>query len=180
MNKLTKLRTLFASCAVFLLGCSSVEVQRYAAEKPMLDLATYFNGTIDAWGVFQNRKGEVIKRFSVRIDAKWNGNTGVLDESFEYSDGTKQKRIWTIVKQSDGRYIGTAEDVMGVARGEAAGNALRWRYVLALPVDGKVYDVDFDDWMWLLDQDTLINRSVMSKWGFRLGEVTLAFRKRKS
>ena len=66
-------------------------------------------------------------------------------------------------------------DVVGEAIGEVAGNALRWRYVLALPVDGKTYHVDFDDWMFLMDDKVMLNRSYMSKWGFDLGEVILTF-----
>jgi hypothetical protein len=68
--------------------------------------------------------------------------------------------------------------VVGEAIGEVSGNALRWRYVLALPVDGKVYNVDFDDWMFLMDDKVMMNRSYMRKWGFDLGEVTLTFVKR--
>jgi hypothetical protein len=97
---------------------------------------------------------------------------------FTYSDGTTQRRVWTITRTGEGRYIGTAADVVGEAQGEASGNALRWRYVMALPVDGKTYHVDFDDWMFLIDERTMLNRSFMSKFGFRLGEVTLSFRRR--
>ncbi len=86
------------------------------------------------------------------IEANWQGETGTLDEHFTYSDGTTQRRVWTITKLGENRYKGTADDVVGEAVGEAAGNALRWRYVLALPVDGKVYHVDFDDWMYLVDE----------------------------
>jgi hypothetical protein len=57
------------------------------------------------------------------------------------------------------RYVGRADDVVGEAQGEAAGNALRWRYVLALPVDGRVWNVDFDDWMFLIDDKVMLNRS---------------------
>ncbi len=67
--------------------------------------------------------------------------------------------------------------MIGQARGEVAGNALRWRYRLNLPVDGSTYEVDFDDWMYLMDEDTLINRSSMSKLGVELGQVTLFFRR---
>jgi hypothetical protein len=102
----------------------------------------------------------------------------VLDEDFVYSDGTTQKRIWTIRKLPDGRYTGTAADVVGEAQGQAAGNALNWRYTLALPVDGKVYNVQFDDWMYLVDEKVMLNRAVMSKFGIRLGEVLLSFTKR--
>ena len=80
--------------------------------------------------------------------------------------------------QPDGSFRGRADDVIGEAVGEVAGNALRWRYVLALPVDDKIYHVDFDDWMFLMDDKVMLNRSFMSKWGFRLGEVTLTFVKR--
>jgi hypothetical protein len=120
----------------------------------------------------------VVKRFRVIIDASWKGEIGTLDEHFTYSDGTTQRRVWTVTKLSDGRYRGTADDVVGEAEGQASGNALRWRYVMALPVDGKVYNVDFDDWMFLMDERVMLNRSVMSKFGYRLGEVTLSFTRR--
>ena len=165
------------AAALALAGCSSTPVERYAAEKPVLDLARYFNGTIDGWGMFQDRSGRVLKRFHVWIDATWRGDTGTLDEHFEYSDGTTQNRVWTIVKDGD-RYTGLAADVVGEARGSAAGNALHWTYVLAVPVDGRVWNMDMDDWMYLVDERTLLNRTTMSKFGIRAGEVTLSFRKR--
>ncbi len=161
-----------------LTGCSSVEVERYRAQRPVLDLRTYFDGQLDAQGIFQDRSGEVIRRFHVAIDARWVGNVGTLDERFTYADGTTQRRVWTVTRLGDGRYSGRADDVVGEAQGEAAGNALRWRYVMALPVDGRVWNVDFDDWMYLMDDRVMLNRSVMSKWGIRLGEVTLSFTKR--
>jgi hypothetical protein len=65
--------------------------------------------------------------------------------------------------------------VVGVAEGQAAGNALNWRYTLSLPVDGRVVEVQFDDWMYLMDDRVMLNKAVMSKFGIRLGEVTLAF-----
>ncbi len=156
-------------------GCATVDIQDFTNERPQLDLRTYFNGPIEAWGIFQDRSGKGVKRFKVSIDGKWQGDTGTLDERFVYSDGTTQRRVWTIKRESAQRYVGTADDVVGVAIGEALGNALRWRYVMALPVEGKVYNVDFDDWMYLMDDRVMLNRSVMSKFGFRLGEVILSF-----
>jgi Protein of unknown function (DUF3833) len=169
---------LAAVFACLLSACASPGVEQYRAERPALDLKTYLNGTLDAWGVFQGRSGEVKKRFHVVIDAKWSGDTGVLDEHFTWSDGSTSRRVWTLTRQADGSFRGTADDVVGEALGEVAGNALRWRYVLALPVDGKVYHVDLDDWMFLMDDKVMLNRSYMSKWGFALGEITLTFVKR--
>lgn len=164
--------------AVVLAGCGSVPVEKFRDQKPELDLSRYFNGTIDGWGIFQDRSGDVVKRFHVTIDAKWNGDTGILDEDFVYSDGTRSKRVWTITRLDAHRYRGVADDVVGEARGLAYGNALRWQYVLRLEVDGRTWDVDFDDWMFLMDDGVMLNRSVMSKFGVRLGELTLSFRRR--
>ena len=168
----------FVAGLVGLAGCSTVDIETYRSQEPELDLREYFNGTLDAHGMFQDRSGEVVRRFSVVIEAQWAGEVGTLDERFTYSDGSTQRRVWTITHLGDGRYRGRADDVVGEARGEAAGNALRWRYVLALPVDGRVHHVDFDDWMFLIDRRVMLNRSVMSKWGVRLGEVTLSSSRR--
>jgi hypothetical protein len=172
----------FILCALILLGCSGPQVTQYINEKPTLNLSEYFNGTIDAYGIFTNRSGEVVKRFTVLMQADWrvvNGKkVGTLDESFEYSDGTKQKRVWTITEVSPGKYVGKADDVVGEANGLAAGNALNWAYTLALPVDGNIYHVQFDDWMYLINSKVMLNKAKMSKFGIELGEVTLSFYKR--
>lgn len=59
-----------AAFALGLTACASTSVEQYRAETPVLDLKTYFNGTLDAWGMFQGRSGEVKKRFRVVIDAR--------------------------------------------------------------------------------------------------------------
>jgi hypothetical protein len=170
-------RALLLLAALWVAGCAGLDVADYRAERPALDLAQYFNGTVDGWGMVQDRSGKVLRRFHVRIDGTWEGNRGTLDEHFEYADGTRERRTWQLVKDGS-RYTGTAGDVVGTARGEAQGNALHWNYVLAVPIDGTVWQLDMDDWMYLVDEQTLLNRTAMSKFGVTVGEVTLAFRKR--
>jgi len=167
-----------ASTAAILGGCATQTIDGYSAERPILDLEQYFNGTLDAYGVFTDRSGTVVKRFTVVMVCTWQNGEGVLDEDFTYSDGTKQRRIWRLKKLADGRYTGTADDVVGVAQGQARGNAFYWTYTLSLPVDGKVYEVRFDDWMYLMTDKVMLNKATMSKFGFSLGEVTLSFTKR--
>ena len=87
-----------------LAGCAGPQVNDYAGEKPLLDLRQYFNGTLDAYGVFTDRSGQVVKRFTVVMRCSWTGEEGVLDEDFVYSDGTTQKRIWRLKHLGDGRY----------------------------------------------------------------------------
>ena len=169
------LNLLLAAAAALLTACASPVPADYAAEKPVLDLKTYFNGDITAHGIFTDRSGKVVRRFTVLMKCTWNGDDGVLDEAFSYSDGSTQRRVWRLKRFADGRYTGTADDVVGTAEGQAAGNAFRWAYTLRLPVDGSVYEVQFDDWMYLIDPRVMLNKAVMSKFGVRLGEVTLAF-----
>jgi Protein of unknown function (DUF3833) len=167
---------LLASLAA-LAGCATQQVTDYAQAEPKLDLAQYFNGRVQAHGMFQDRGGQVIKRFTVQMDCSWNGDKGVLDERFTYADGTQDRRVWHLTRHANGRYTGTAADVVGQAQGQVAGNAFRWGYTLNLPVDGKVYEVQFDDWMYLINDHVMLNRATMSKFGIRLGEVTLSFYK---
>jgi len=111
------------------------------------------------------------------MEARWDGDNGVLDEHFQYSDGSTQRRVWRLRALGQGRFSGAADDVVGEARGESAGNALRWNYTLALPVDGRVWHVALDDWMFLIDERTILNRSAMSKFGLHLGDVALVITK---
>jgi len=165
-----------------LAACAGPQPSDYAREQPRLDLRQYFNGTLDAYGVFTDRSGRVVKRFIVVMNCTWSGpagrETGILDEQFIYSDGTRERRVWTLQRTAEGRYTGTAADVVGQALGEESGNAFRFGYTLKLPVDGRTFEVQFDDWMYLMDERVMLNKAVMSKLGIRLGEVTLSFVKR--
>jgi hypothetical protein len=166
---------LLAPAALALAGCASPKPNDYAAERPVLDLAAYFSGEVQGWGIVTGRGGEVVKRFHVRMDCRWTGDDGVLDEHFTYSDGSLQRRIWRIRRLGGGRYRGLADDVVGEAQGQAAGNALHWEYTLALPVDGRVWNVQMDDWMFLMNERVLLNRTAMRKFGITVAEVTISF-----
>jgi hypothetical protein len=165
--------------AACLAGCASAPVPAdYIAERPVLDLKKYFSGELVAHGLFTDRGGKVVRRFVVELTGTWKGNEGTLDERFTYSDGKTQRRVWHLSDEGNGRWTGRADDVVGVAEGRASGNALNWRYTLSLPVDDKLYEVQFDDWMYQMDDRVMLNKAAMSKFGFGLGEVTLSFTKK--
>jgi hypothetical protein len=178
MKKRLLIASLAVACALALGGCASQQIESFANEKPVLDLQQYFNGTLDAYGVFTDRSGAVVKRFTVVMVCTWQGNEGTLDERFSYSDGSHQTRVWHLTKQGDGHFVGRADDVVGQALGESRGNAFHWNYTLNLPVDGKTYEMQFDDWMYLMGEKVMLNKATMRKFGLRLGEVTLSFVKR--
>lgn len=173
----TALAAAAAASALLLSGCAAPQAADYAQETPKFSLPHYFSGRIQAHGMFQDRFGKVVKRFTVEVDGKWTGNQGVLDEQFVYSDGSTGSRVWHLTQHPDGRVTGTAADVVGEAQGQVAGNTFHWQYTLRQPIGDAVYEVQMDDWMVMVDEHVVLNRTRMSKLGIHLGDVTLSFHK---
>ena len=169
---------LIALVSLFVVSCSSVKVQEYKDRQPTLDLKAYLTGSFVAYGMVTNRSGKMLRHFKCDLVGTWNGDEGVLDETFTWSDGEIQKRIWKLKKTGPNQFEGTADDVIGVARGETAGNAFNWKYTLRVPVDGTTYDLKVDDWIYLVSDKIILNKTKMSKFGFDVGEVTLVFIKK--
>lgn len=162
---------------VLLSSCSSVEVTDYQDTQPKLSLETFFNGSLTAAGIVQDFDHQVVRKFNVTMEASWQGNKGEIKEWFVYDDGETQTRIWQITALGDGRYLGRAGDILGEAQGQASGSALRWQYDMVLPVDGERYEVSFDDWMYLVNDNTIINQSDINKFGVTAAKVTLVIQK---
>ena len=153
------MRKLYIVVLIFISSCSDHSIKSYSDEEPKINLKDFFNGKIYALGIVQDRSGKVIKRFKVDIKAFWEGNKGYLDEKFVYSDGKKDSRLWKLNKIGQSKYEGRADDVLGIASGETLGNVFYFEYVLDLQVDDTTYKVNFEDWMYLLDENTLLARS---------------------
>ena len=158
-------------------GCSTIKVTDYEDRLPEMRPETFFNGNLNAHGVVKNRSGKVIRYFNADIKAYWEGTTGTLEEDFIFNDGEKQRRVWTLIRQDDGHYIGTAGDVIGAAQGEVAGNSMFLKYVLRIPYDDDTLDLVVDDRMYLVNPETIVNESEMRKFGLRVGEILLVIRK---
>lgn len=158
--------------AVFLTACSA-SIEDYQGTSPELKLEDFFSGPLIAHGMVQNRSGKVTQRFTATMEGTWEGNEGVLDEQFYWDDGREEERVWYLTKTSADTYEGTAGDVVGTAVGTIAGNALNWVYQLELEVSGREIKVTLDDWMYLLDEDRMINRTRMTYFGFHVGDITL-------
>ena len=168
-----------AACvaALTLAGCAGPQLADYAAQRPVFDFRSYFNGPLLAHGLVTDRSGQVLRRFVVTMRCDWVGDSGTLDEQFVYDDGELQQRIWRVRAQADGSFVGTAADVVGQATGAASGSAFRWSYTLKVPAQGSVYELQFDDWIHLIDERTALNKATMRKFGVRVGEVLLSFTK---
>lgn len=141
-----------------------------------LRLEEFFVGDLVAYGQFQDILGNVSRRFEVKIKGTWDGTTLTLVEDFVYEDASTEQRIWTLTKTGDRAWQGTAPGVIGVATGQEAGDTFNWAYTIDLPLaGGDTMRLSFDDWMWLLSEDRLLNRAYMSRFGIPLGEVIIYF-----
>lgn len=158
-------------------SCSGNTLEYYENTKPTADIKTYFSGPIKASGIVQDWRGRVVNRFDIDMVGEWEGDTGTLTEKFSYYDGKKQERIWTIKKLADGSYEGTAADILDKAIGNVEGSAVRWNYVMDLPVGDTTYRITFDDWMWQMNHGVLINRSYLKKFGLTVSELTIFMQK---
>ena len=167
---------LFGLMAVLTLnGCTSMKIEQFKGTEPAFNLTEYFEGRTWAHGLFEGRNGEIKRQFRVEIDGYWEGEEFVLDEDFVYDDGETDQRTWRITPTGDGSYVGRAGDIVGTAEGREVGQALNWRYTLRLPYGDSTIDVKFDDWMIRRSENVVMNRATVSKFGIRVGEVTLFF-----
>jgi len=171
------LHLVFALFVAGLLSACGTAPTEYKDTKPEFRIEEYFQGQVQAWGMFQDLTGKVRRRFSVDIQGYRDGEVFVLEERFEYADGETDQRTWRIESTGEHSYRGTAGDIVGTASGTQYGYALNWRYTLELPVDGETWEVSLDDWLYRLDDGVLVNRASVSKYGIEIGQLTIFFRR---
>jgi hypothetical protein len=159
------------------MACSSPNLDKHIGSLPELKLETFFQGELLAYGMVLDRSGNLLRRFNVKMLADWQGNKGEIKEWFEFDDGEKSIRIWQLEKIADNEYLGQAADVIGTAKGRTQGSALYWQYDLEIEVEGETYTVTLDDWMFLMDQNRLFNKTEMTKFGFKVGEILIYIEK---
>jgi hypothetical protein len=165
-------------CAFLLLAGCGGGFDRAAFENtgPALVPEQYLVGKTRVYGVFQDRFGTIRRQFVADLDGRWDGEVLNLDERFRYADGALDQRTWQLRKVGEGRYEGTAGDVVGVAKGEAVGQAFHLEYDVVLGGEGG-WQVHFSDLLLLQPDNVIINRAIVSKLGVQVGELIAFFRK---
>ena len=145
--------------------------------EPEIKIEKYFEGQVKAWGILQDRKGRATRQFKANMIGKFENNILTLEEDFFWKDGETQRRVWKIKKIDEHNYIGTASDVVGEAKGASYGSAFKFEYNLMIPFKGKNIKIRFDDWIFKQDEKVAINRATLTKFGFKVGELTVFFEK---
>lgn len=173
-----RLSNSLAALALLLLltACAGPTVDQYHSNQPHFAPQEFFQGALTAHGVLKNRSGEVTRYFNASIDASWEDGVGTLKERFVFDDGEIQHRTWTLTPTSATTFDATAGDVIGTGKGATSGNALNLKYVLEVDYNDRKLELAVDDWMWRVDERTVINQSTLSKWGFTVGSIVLTIR----
>lgn len=153
------------------------DIEIYKNELPLMDVKAFFNGRLAAQGLVQDWRGKVVSRFDVAMHGSWQGDTGTLIEDFTYYSGETQHREWTLQLLPDGRIEGTAADIIGKATGQVCGNAMNLHYLMDVETQGRKIRLKFDDWMWLMRGDTVINRVALKKFGLPVATLTIFMQK---
>ncbi|MDX8347820.1 DUF3833 family protein [Cognatiyoonia sp. IB215446] len=177
------MRLILAAALVFLAACTgkpSFDDPSLSDRK--LNLEEFFDGELVAYGQFQDILGTVRRSFVVTIEGDWDGERLRLVEDFVYEDGSTEQRIWTLTKTGPDSWVGTAPGVIGQATGQEQDNRFNWVYTIDLPIpsasgETETLRVSFDDWMWLLSEDRLLNLAYVKRFGLDIGTVTISFEK---
>ena len=159
--------------------CAGFRAQKPAdyAAGPRFDPRTHLSGPIQCEGVIYGPTGRVVSRFVADMHGEWQGNTGRLVETFRYDSGTSQNREWRLSLGNDGGIRAEAEDVVGTGQGRAEGSAVLMRYRIRLTPEAGGHVLDVTDWMYLMENGTIMNRSQFSKFGIKVAELVATMRR---
>jgi hypothetical protein len=158
-------------------GFSAQHPRNYVGKGPIFDVRSHLNGPMICEGVMYGPFGRVSTRFVAKMNGNWDGNKGRLREEFSFDSGTKQQREWYLTVTHDGTVEARADDVIGVGQGLQMGSVLRLNYRLKLAQGAGGHVLDVTDWIYLLENGTLVNRSQMRKFGIKVAELVATIRR---
>lgn len=140
------------------------------------DIRTVLNGPIACEGMIYGPTGRVTSRFTAHFEASWDGNIGTMVEEFYYDSGTVQHRAWQLTLSDGGMIKAEADDLVGAGQGQQAGNAVSLNYKIKLSDAAGGHVLDVNDWMYLMPDGTIMNRSQFRKYGFKVAELVASMR----
>ncbi|MGY6695397.1 MAG: DUF3833 domain-containing protein [Roseinatronobacter sp.] len=162
------------------IGFGAQKPADYAQATPTLDIRQHLSGPIRCEGVIYGPMGRVTSRFTADMEGRWTGESGVLSEHFSYDSGTKQDREWRLSLGENGKVRAEADDLVGVGHGTQAGAALQLNYTIRLPDSAGGHALQVTDWMYLVDERTIVNRSQFRKFGIKVAELVATMRRVES
>lgn len=174
--RLSKLQSVVAVVALSLFsGCSAVlKPADFAQSHPAFDPVNFWTGKTHSWGVIENGDAAPTSIITTTTDSTPEG-AGLHMIQHVRHDGQDSVRDWHIRRLGKHTFEATANDVVGAARGTTSGRTLHWKWTLATHPGNPLLNVTMDQWMYLSDHGTLLNRTIITKLGVRLAEVSEQF-----
>lgn len=151
----------------------------YAGKGPEFDIREHLKGPIICEGVIYGVTGRVSSRFVADLDARWNGNEGIMTERFRYDSGETQNRYWRLKVHADGTIEADAPDLIGKGSGCQKGPGVQLNYRIKLPKNAGGHELDTVDWMYLMENGSIMNRSQFRKYGVKVAELMATMRKKQ-
>lgn len=148
----------------------------YATTGPAFDIRTHLSGALVSEGMIYGPRGRVTSRFIAQFKGEWDGTTGSLSESFQYDTGNNQERKWHLVMGEDGHFTATADDIIGTATGRQMGAAVSMKYKIRLPEEAGGHVLTVTDWLYLMENGNILNRSELRKFGIKVAELIATIR----
>jgi hypothetical protein len=166
-----------ALCLVVLTGCTHRQpLHQFAGLTPVFDPMRFWMGHTHSWGVIENRDGSPSEIVTTDCIGTEDGPNALrLHQQLNFSTGKTMIRDWRLVRDAAGHYVATANDMRGAAVGESAGPAFQWSFMLATKPGNRLFDVRFTQHMYAMPDGTLVNRTIVTKFGIVLAEVTEQF-----
>ena len=163
---------------LLLAGCSrALTPADFAGTAPAFDPLAFFTGHVTSWGVVEDRGGAPTGWLTTDCVGTVEPDGSLrMTQHIAFRDGTGQTRTWHLRRTAPGHYVATANDMVGEAKGAAAGRAFRWSFVIATHPGDPLADVGFTQWMYAMPDGSVVIRTVVRKLGIVLAEVTEQFR----
>lgn len=158
------------------LGFAGQSPADYAQSAERFDVKKHLNGRILCEGVIFGPTGRVSSRFVANFNASWEGDKGRMTEEFRYSSGETQSREWRLTLLPGGRIRAEADDLVGTGSGQQSGPGVFLSYRIKLPESSGGHVLDAVDWMYLVENGTIINRSQFRKFGIKVAELVATMR----
>ena len=149
----------------------------YSGKKPIFNIKDTLSGELLCEGIIFGPTGVVNSRFVADMNAIWDGNKGIINERFVYDNGSVQDREWALTIMDSGKILAEASDLIGTGTGAQSGSTVKLNYNLKLPQDAGGHEIAVVDWMYLLSNGSIMNRSQFYKYGIKVGELVATIRK---
>jgi len=155
-----------------------MNIDRYSSQGPEFNFVDYFDGHTRASGWFADRFGKVKRHFGGDFYGYRQGDVFKLDEKLYYSDGIVEERVWSVIIDTDGKFVAESDSLVGTAAGIQKGSALQLRYVMnVLVAENKIWKLTMNDYMFYQPDRSLHNVTEVKKWGLRIGNVSTQYYK---